>query len=191
MLRAKPDVARVVALLVIPAQGLQPAVALAGINPDTGEQPPRSFDPLHGRALALVLDRLDRKSAAADVVFVTDARHDIMFRAVMRQDAKGVAVTVGPQPFEVRCQGLSDRLVIIDKPEGLARYLRYPDRAGVPDADVPIGPVLQQRVGRNLTDARLFLCLGDVAGEVSTLCDGNVVAVPDMLVLLGLLAKTV
>src|SRR4051812_34956118 len=102
MLRPEPDVAVLVAFLVIPAQG--PAARVRGflVEPDRREQPSSRLDTTHSRALALVLDRLRPEARCLDVVSELVSRQMIRSLPVVGKDAQGIPVTTRSQPTQMR-----------------------------------------------------------------------------------------
>src|SRR5690348_12376475 len=104
VLGAKTNVARLIALLVIPAERLEPGRACGFVEPDGREQPPRFLNALERRALALVRHRLGSKPGGANVILETDRRYLILVVAIMRQHAKSRAVAMRAQPRQMRRQ---------------------------------------------------------------------------------------
>src|SRR4051812_48505396 len=78
---------------------------------------------------------------------------------------------------------LIDRLVIIHAANSGADDLGNPDRARVPNADVPDRQILHQGVWLNLiADTILQPRLVQVAGVIGPLLNPDIIAFPDMLV---------
>ena len=133
VLGTKPDVAGLVVLLMIPAEGIDAGRAGFGIEPDRRKQPATSLDFFHGGALALVGHGGDEEAGRADVILEADGRDCILLRTIMGQIALGVAIAARPQPFEMRSQRLPDSfVVVIETPgDGLITFQGMQDHTAV------------------------------------------------------------
>src|SRR6516225_1980778 len=144
MFWSEADVALLVLDLVIPAEALAAALRLAGMEDHLREVALGGLDPLPGGALALVGNDLDGEAGLAESGFIGGGEHLVAGGAVVRQDAVGAAVAVGPQPVGMEAELLADRLVVLQQADLAADELDDPDGAGVGlqagAADVPIRP---------------------------------------------------
>ena len=102
-----------VALFMIPAQCIEAGRTCGFVEPDRWEQPTRSLNALHGRALALVRDCLNLKPGSRDVILEPGGGHGIHMRGIMGENAKRRAVAVCPKPFQMRSERLTNSLVMI------------------------------------------------------------------------------
>ena len=96
MLRPKAYASLVIALLVIPAEGINPALAFLSVEPYVREQTPSRLDTLGSSALALVGDGLDLEASRGNMILKPDRRYCVHVRPVMRQDTKRIPVLVFP-----------------------------------------------------------------------------------------------
>src|SRR5690606_31339531 len=86
MLRAKPDVAVFVFLLVIPAQCIEPTAAAFLVEPDMREYPASGFHTPHRSALALVFNHPDIEPGFPDMIGKAHSSDCVTPHPVMGQD---------------------------------------------------------------------------------------------------------
>ena len=187
----KSDAALFVALLVIEADCLQPTSTAIFIEPHLREEAAGRFDALHGRANPLIGDYLHLKFRLLQRAFICGLEDLFMRRAVMRENAKGILVSLRSQPLHMNRKGLAHRFVIVEKPDFTADKLNNPDggriRLRARSADVPNRPQGHERVGGYAAYAAILAGLVKVSGIIGTINDCEILAFPDMPILVGTL----
>src|SRR6185312_11338912 len=91
----------------------------------------------------------------------------------------------------MRRERLSDRFIVIQYSDLRADELHNPDRRRISRPYVPEAAVFHQRVRSDLANPSGSFRFGQVLGVIRTFSDSNVIAFPDVGILLGLHPKAV
>src|SRR5688572_12735716 len=113
----------------------------------------------------------------------------------MRQHNQHLAISVRPQPCDVRGERLAYSLVIIQNADLTANKLAYPYRylvrLGARSTNFKDGPIGHQRIRRDVAYPALCLGLSQALSVICALGHAGIPAFPYVIVLVRLVPQTV